>query len=107
MYALILAGGKGERLRPLTDSVPKPMVPVCGKPILLHQIEWLKQVGKTPGLGVIQLQHGPPGRHERRDPRRRRRDDHRPLAGDRADGRLELPAEPRLLPRPRVQQLQR
>lgn len=47
MYALILAGGKGERLRPLTDSVPKPMVPVCDKPILVHQVEWLKQVGVT------------------------------------------------------------
>lgn len=45
MYALILAGGKGERLRPLTDSVPKPMVPVRDKPILLRQIEWLQQVG--------------------------------------------------------------
>ncbi len=47
MYALILAGGKGERLRPLTDTVPKPMVPVCGKPILEHQIEWLKVGGVT------------------------------------------------------------
>jgi NDP-sugar pyrophosphorylase family protein len=47
MYALILAGGKGERLRPLTDTLPKPMVPLCDKPILLHQIEWLKQVGVT------------------------------------------------------------
>ena len=47
MYALILAGGKGERLRPLTDTLPKPMVPVCGKPILLHQIEWLKAAGVT------------------------------------------------------------
>ena len=47
MYALILAGGKGERLRPLTDTVPKPMVPICNKPILLHQVEWLKQVGVT------------------------------------------------------------
>lgn len=47
MYALILAGGKGERLRPLTDSVPKPMVPVCDRPILVHQVEWLKQVGVT------------------------------------------------------------
>ena len=47
MYALILAGGKGERLRPLTDTLPKPMVPVCGKPILEHQVEWLKVGGVT------------------------------------------------------------
>ena len=47
MYALILAGGKGERLRPLTDTLPKPMVPVCGKPILEHQVEWLKRGGVT------------------------------------------------------------
>ncbi len=47
MYAMILAGGKGERLRPLTDTLPKPMVPVCGKPILLHQVEWLKGAGVT------------------------------------------------------------
>ena len=47
MYALILAGGKGERLRPLTDTLPKPMVPVCGKPILEYQVEWLKAGGVT------------------------------------------------------------
>lgn len=47
MYALILAGGKGERLRPLTDTLPKPMVPLGGKPILEHQVEWLKQAGVT------------------------------------------------------------
>ena len=45
MYALILAGGKGERLRPLTDTVPKPMAPVAGRPILEHQVEWLKKAG--------------------------------------------------------------
>ena len=47
MYAMILAGGKGERLRPLTDTLPKPMVPVCGKPILWHQVEWLTAGGVT------------------------------------------------------------
>ena len=47
MYAMILAGGKGERLRPLTDTLPKPMVPVCGKPILAHQVEWLAGAGVT------------------------------------------------------------
>ena len=47
MYALILAGGKGERLRPLTDSIPKPLAPLNGKPILWYQVEWLKRVGVT------------------------------------------------------------
>ena len=45
MYALILAGGMGERLRPLTDTLPKPMVPLCEKPILWHQVQWLRQAG--------------------------------------------------------------
>ena len=45
MYALILAGGRGERLLPLTESVPKPMVPVAGKPMLLHQVQWLSKAG--------------------------------------------------------------
>ncbi len=47
MYALILAGGKGERLRPLTDTVPKPMIPLCGRPILWHQVRWLREAGVT------------------------------------------------------------
>ena len=47
MYALILAGGMGERLRPLTDTLPKPMVPLCDKPILWHQVQWLRQAGVT------------------------------------------------------------
>ena len=47
MYALILAGGKGERLRPLTDSMPKPLAPLNGRPILWYQVEWLKRIGVT------------------------------------------------------------
>lgn len=41
--AIILAGGKGERLRPLTNDRPKPMVEVLGKPILAYQLEQLKK----------------------------------------------------------------
>ena len=43
--AIILAGGKGERLWPLTNDRPKVMVEVAGKPILYWQIEWLKSHG--------------------------------------------------------------
>lgn len=47
MYALILAGGKGERLRPYTEDRPKPMVSVNGAPILEHQIRWMRDYGVT------------------------------------------------------------
>lgn len=43
--ALILAGGYGKRLRPLTLEKPKPLVEIYGKPILEWQILWLKQQG--------------------------------------------------------------
>lgn len=42
MQAVILAGGLGERLRPLTEKIPKPMAPVLGRPYLEYQINWLK-----------------------------------------------------------------
>ncbi len=45
MKAIILAGGKGTRLLPLTESIPKPMVILCGKPLLQYQIELLKNNG--------------------------------------------------------------
>ncbi len=45
MYALIIAGGEGERLRPLTSERPKPMIPVADKPILQYQVEWLAGQG--------------------------------------------------------------
>ncbi|MCD6509058.1 MAG: nucleotidyltransferase family protein [Thermoprotei archaeon] len=45
MKAVILAGGLGKRLRPITNSMPKPLIPICGKPIIVWQIEWLKDHG--------------------------------------------------------------
>lgn len=45
MYALVLAGGRGERLRPLTDDRPKPMVPVAGAPLLEYHLRWLRSQG--------------------------------------------------------------
>eukprot|EP00920_Eleutheroschizon_duboscqi_P036091 GHVT01087303.1.p1 GENE.GHVT01087303.1~~GHVT01087303.1.p1 ORF type:complete len:345 (-),score=27.87 GHVT01087303.1:525-1559(-) len=47
MKALILVGGFGTRLRPLTLSVPKPLIHFCNKSILEHQIRALVQVGVT------------------------------------------------------------
>lgn len=43
--AIILSGGKGTRLRPLTDHTPKPMLPIGGKPHLEHIVELLKECG--------------------------------------------------------------
>ena len=47
MKALILIGGYGTRLRPLTFSVPKPLVFFGDKPILCHQIQALAEAGVT------------------------------------------------------------
>jgi mannose-1-phosphate guanylyltransferase len=45
MKAVILAGGLGTRLRPYTKSLPKPMLPLGGKPILEYEIEWVRKNG--------------------------------------------------------------
>ena len=47
MQAVVLAGGFGKRLAPLTSEVPKPLLPVGGRPILVRQIEWLRGFGVT------------------------------------------------------------
>lgn len=45
MKAMILAAGRGERMRPLTDRTPKPLLPVGGKPLIQHLIECLAEAG--------------------------------------------------------------
>lgn len=49
MKAMILAAGRGERLRPLTDTMPKPLVPVLGKPLIVYHIE------KLAALGIVDI----------------------------------------------------
>jgi len=45
MKAVILAGGLGTRLRPLTNKKPKPMLPLGKKPLLEHLIKWIRKNG--------------------------------------------------------------
>ena len=45
MKAMVLAAGRGTRLRPLTDTCPKPMVPIAGRPLLEHVLVLLRQHG--------------------------------------------------------------
>jgi histidinol-phosphate phosphatase family protein len=47
MKAVILCGGKGTRMGNIAAEIPKPMLPVGGKPVLLHQVELLKRYGIT------------------------------------------------------------
>jgi len=43
--ALVLAAGRGERMRPLTDTVPKPLLPVAGRPLIAYHLEALARAG--------------------------------------------------------------
>jgi N-acetyl-alpha-D-muramate 1-phosphate uridylyltransferase len=47
MKAMILAAGRGKRLRPLTDATPKPLLEVRGKPLIVYHLEALSRAGFT------------------------------------------------------------
>ena len=52
MKALILAAGKGTRLRPLTNTIPKHLLPVGNKPILFHVLDYIKEAG-IKDIGIV------------------------------------------------------
>ena len=52
MKALVLAAGKGTRLKPLTNTVPKHLLPVGNKPILFHVLDYIKEAG-IKDIGIV------------------------------------------------------
>ena len=63
MKAMVLAAGLGTRLRPLTHEIPKPVVPVLGRPLCGWAMEFLREHGATEFL--LNLHHGPEAVRER------------------------------------------
>lgn len=53
MKAVVMAGGEGSRLRPITANRPKPMVPVCNEPIMSHILTLLKRHGITEVVSTL------------------------------------------------------
>ena len=47
MKAIVLAGGRGKRLRPITDKIPKPLIPINNMPLIERSIKYLKKYGIT------------------------------------------------------------
>jgi mannose-1-phosphate guanylyltransferase/phosphomannomutase len=54
MKAVVMAGGEGSRLRPLTIGRPKPMVPIANKPVMAHILDLLKRHGITEVVVTLQ-----------------------------------------------------
>ena len=58
MKAILLAGGKGSRLRPLTIHTPKPIVPIFNRPFLRYQLDLLRQVPEIDEV-ILSLNYQP------------------------------------------------
>ncbi|MGE5138991.1 MAG: sugar phosphate nucleotidyltransferase, partial [Rudaea sp.] len=54
MKVVVMAGGEGSRLRPLTINRPKPMVPLVNRPVMGHIVEWLKRHNLTDIIATLQ-----------------------------------------------------
>ena len=55
MKAVVMAGGEGTRLRPMTASMPKPLLPVANRPIMEHVLRLLKRHGLTETVVTVQF----------------------------------------------------
>ena len=55
MQAVILVGGEGTRLRPLTSTVPKPVVPLVDRPFIAYMLEWLRAPRRRRRDHVVRL----------------------------------------------------
>lgn len=55
MQAVIMAGGEGSRLRPLTGTLPKPMLPVANRPLMEHIVLLLRKHGITDVVATVQF----------------------------------------------------
>jgi dTDP-glucose pyrophosphorylase len=58
MRALVLAGGEGSRLRPLTHTQAKQLIPIAGQPILFHALDAIRDAG-IDEVGIVIGQTGP------------------------------------------------
>src|SRR3954447_4952808 len=55
MKAVVMAGGEGTRLRPMTSSMPKPLLPVANRPIMEHVLRLLRRHGLTETVVTVQF----------------------------------------------------
>src|SRR6266540_6372163 len=55
MKAVVMAGGQGSRLRPLTSNQPKPMLPIVGQPMMQHVLRLARAHGLTDVIATVQF----------------------------------------------------